>query len=286
MTSIQAVVTDLDGTILDEEARISAATLLAASCLTRQRIPLIVATARSPEWIMRRHDLVPWLTAAVCCDGAMGWSPDARGLLWREAIAPDVVQGIVRLVGQAMPSAAIAAYDGERWRVTDSYLKHRRPPSDRIEAVAAASVAEQPVCSLWISREDDQGAELPAEIFGWRSLKVTSLPDNLVGIGPAGTDKAVGVARVLADLGIDPAHTIVFGDMLNDLPVFALCGHRVAVANAHPDVLAAASMFAPCVHNDGFARTLCDLGVIERDCVLKDWIDPGCTCRFAASKSQ
>jgi hydroxymethylpyrimidine pyrophosphatase-like HAD family hydrolase len=47
---------------------------------------------------------------------------------------------------------------------------------------------------------------------------------------------------------------LVFGDMPNDLPMFEWAGwHRVAVANAHPDVLAAADEVTSSNDEDGVA---------------------------------
>ena len=54
-------------------------------------------------------------------------------------------------------------------------------------------------------------------------------------------DKGTGLAVVAEAVGVDPADVLVFGDMPNDLPMFAWAGwSRVAVANAHPSLLAVA----------------------------------------------
>jgi hydroxymethylpyrimidine pyrophosphatase-like HAD family hydrolase len=287
MSIIHAVVTDLDGTIVDENGHISATTLLAAACLAHRRIPLIIATARSPDWIIRRSDLVPWVTDAVCCDGGIGWSAKTNEILWRETISQDLVERIVRSIKDTLPTAGIASYDGHHWKVTKTFLRHRPRPPGAVKIVAAENIANEPVYTMWVSRPDGEAVELPRDLSDLQPLlAVTELPYNLVGIGPTGFDKAVGLTRVFDDIGIDPAHAIAFGDMLNDLPVFALCGQSVAVANAHPDVIMAASIIAPCVHNDGFARTLCDLGVVSREFVLADWNDPGCNCRFVPREPQ
>jgi hypothetical protein len=51
--------------------------------------------------------------------------------------------------------------------------------------------------------------------------------------------------------------------MPNDLPLFALCGHSVAVANGHPDVLAAATAVTRCVEHDGMPHYLRDIGLVD-----------------------
>ena len=56
---------------------------------------------------------------------------------------------------------------------------------------------------------------------------------------------------------MDPGDILVFGDMPNDLSMFGYAGwRRVAVANAHPDLLAVADEVAAACDDDGVARYL------------------------------
>jgi len=63
----------------------------------------------------------------------------------------------------------------------------------------------------------------------------SSSPHNLELI-PHGVDKATAIAAIQAATGIDRDHTIVFGDGLNDLGMFKVAKHSVAMGNA-ADVL-------------------------------------------------
>jgi len=49
---------------------------------------------------------------------------------------------------------------------------------------------------------------------------------------------------------------IAFGDMPNDLPMLAWAGYAVAVANAHPDVIATADEVTASNDEAGVARVL------------------------------
>jgi len=63
----------------------------------------------------------------------------------------------------------------------------------------------------------------------------SSSPHNLELI-PHGIDKATAITAIQAATGIDRDHTIVFGDGLNDLGMFKVAKHSVAMGNA-ADVL-------------------------------------------------
>jgi hypothetical protein len=69
-----------------------------------------------------------------------------------------------------------------------------------------------------------------------------------------GVDKATGLAVVAHQLDVDPAEVLAFGDMPNDVPMFRWAGwRRVAVANAHPEVLALADEVTLSNDDDGVA---------------------------------
>jgi hydroxymethylpyrimidine pyrophosphatase-like HAD family hydrolase len=61
---------------------------------------------------------------------------------------------------------------------------------------------------------------------------------------------------VCAARGFIAADAIAFGDMPNDLPMLAWAGQSVAVANAHPEVLAAADEVTASNDEDGVAQVL------------------------------
>ncbi|MGZ4568337.1 MAG: HAD family hydrolase, partial [Blastococcus sp.] len=72
--------------------------------------------------------------------------------------------------------------------------------------------------------------------------------------------KASGLARVAAEHGVAPEDVVVFGDMPNDIAAFDWVreagGRAVAMADAHPDLLAAATDVTGTNDDDGVAAFL------------------------------
>lgn len=258
---MRAVITDLDGTVVDQEKRISGATVRAATDLMDRGISLIVATARTPAWVAGLPALTPSVEVAVCCGGAIGWWPTSGRFLWRDAIPPDCVDRIVRYT-MRFAGAGIAAYDGQRWRATDVFAARGPTRRGPLDIVTPERIPDGPVCTMSVWHPGGVAERLrPLLVDVDPPLTVGSTEDQVADLAPSGTDKAAGVRRALAAVGVDPAQSIAFGDMPNDLAMFAVCARSVAVANAHPDVITAAMDIAPCVHDDGFARTLGELGL-------------------------
>jgi hydroxymethylpyrimidine pyrophosphatase-like HAD family hydrolase len=79
---------------------------------------------------------------------------------------------------------------------------------------------------------------------------------GLLEASAAGVSKASTLATLVADLGHGAEDVVAFGDMPNDIPMLAWSRHGVAVANAHPDVLAVADEVTSSNDDDGVAVVL------------------------------
>lgn len=77
-----------------------------------------------------------------------------------------------------------------------------------------------------------------------------------IDVMPATADKGRGVRALQEALGVSPAQTAVFGDYLNDLPMFPTADWSFAMADAHPEVAAAARFRAPGNHEAGVVQVL------------------------------
>lgn len=72
-------------------------------------------------------------------------------------------------------------------------------------------------------------------------------------------DKGAALAAELARRGIDAANVVYLGNDANDLGCFALAGLPVAVADAHPEAIAAVRLVLSRPGGRGAVRELCDL---------------------------
>jgi hydroxymethylpyrimidine pyrophosphatase-like HAD family hydrolase len=80
--------------------------------------------------------------------------------------------------------------------------------------------------------------------------------DSLLEIAALGVSKASTLAVLAEEQGLGPQDVVAFGDMPNDVPMLRWAGLGVAVADAHPEALAAASLVAPACSDDGVAQVV------------------------------
>ena len=80
--------------------------------------------------------------------------------------------------------------------------------------------------------------------------------DNWADLQMRGVDKGQAVSELQKYLGVSPAQTAVFGDAGNDLGMMSHAEFSFAMANASPDILAAARFVAPSNNEAGVVRVL------------------------------
>jgi hydroxymethylpyrimidine pyrophosphatase-like HAD family hydrolase len=267
-SEIRAVITDLDGTIVRADGTVSPATHAAVVQLQEAEIPLIAATARTPAGLSVLGSLADQLAGAICCNGSLGWVPGPRATLWRDVLDPRITRAVADVLARTLPDAAVGVYDGREWAVTPTYFAARGkwPTGPRrittLQRIAGTDACAMGICHPWLPSASLAGRLSDAGISPDRASVSYGAPDVL-DIAPPGIDKGTGVTRLLAQLGISASQAIGFGDAPNDLPMFGHLGIAVAVANAHPDVIAAADIITAAVDDDGFARILREAGIIK-----------------------
>ena len=78
--------------------------------------------------------------------------------------------------------------------------------------------------------------------------------DRALAVLPTGVNKASGVSAVLEELQLSPHNLVAIGDAENDLDLFALAEHCVAVGNAAPALKDVADRIARASYGEGFVE--------------------------------
>ena len=254
------VASDLDGTLLRPDGSVSDRTRRAVWGLADQGIAFVIVTARPPRWLHELADLVGPHGAAVCANGAFVYDVAARTVREVHGIPDGLVTDLVGELRAAVPGVRFGAE-----RASGAMVEPGYPGADLdrgAEAVRVAPIQDrggEPVGKLLaVAPHWDEADFLDrvASVVGDRAHLAYSGAHGLAEITGPGVTKAAGLARWAGDLGVGPTDVWAFGDMPNDLPMLHWAGRSYAVANAHPDVLAAASHRCPANSQDGVAWAL------------------------------
>jgi Cof subfamily protein (haloacid dehalogenase superfamily) len=258
------IATDLDGTIVREDGTTSARTRAAFERVRAVGIPIVGVTGRGPRLLeLSRRDL-PEAGYFVLAQGATVvdlTQPDRPRTLLAESMESALVADVIERIEAAVGPLAVMV---EPVAATDQFLWGDAHPAWRFSAeVHACSRVEAltgRIIKAFAHSETLSADELLAaarELIGPEIVEMTQAGLGYIEICPRGVTKASGLAVVALDAGVDPSDILVFGDMPNDLPMFAYAGwSRVAVASAHPELLAIADEVAGECDDDGVARYL------------------------------
>ncbi len=255
------IATDLDGTLVRGDETVSDYSVRVMGRAHDAGIAIAAVTGRGARLIdLCRRDL-PAADFLVLAQGA--YVVDQRDLAEplvlarRQMSGADLTEVLARLEAVVGPlSILVEALDKPRsplWG--DAHVVWPYPEwiaYDRVLALAG------PVYKGFARAENITADELLAIGRGLIPAELATLTQaglGFVEITAPGVDKASGLAVVAEALGITSADVCVFGDMPNDVPMFRWAGwRRVAVANAHPEVLALADEVTASNDADGVAR--------------------------------
>lgn len=137
-----------------------------------------------------------------------------------------------------------------------SYYASRRQVSDLTDHVDAG------VLKIAIHDVGDAEAHVAPtmdDFAATRPLQAALSGAHWVDVLIEGVNKGTALDRIQQHLGITRAQTMVFGDYLNDLELIGAADWSYAMANAHPDILAAARHRAPSNDDSGVLQTIEDV---------------------------
>jgi hypothetical protein len=252
------IATDLDGTLVHSDDIVSAYTHEVLDRVRAAGIRIVGATGRGPRLAELTRNDIRAADFLVLAQG--GWVLDQNdGRYLRTARLPgSTLAGVLAELEASLGplSVMVEALEHDTAPLWGDIDPTWRYPVAVEERPRTECLTGDVIKAFVRSFEQDVDDLLAAaqRIVPAGVASVTQAGLNYVEICPPGVDKGTGLAVVAESVGVDPADVLVFGDMPNDLPMFAWAGwSRVAVANAHPSILAVADEVTLTNDEDGVA---------------------------------
>jgi Cof subfamily protein (haloacid dehalogenase superfamily) len=254
---VRLVATDLDGTLLRSDGTLSARTRGALATTRAAGVAVSLVSARGPRGVQEVADDAHLSGTAICSNGAILLDLGTGSITRERAIETEVAVRLVRALRERLPGILFAVEREAFGHEPGFAAWNWTPPADT--AVGdAIELLEEPATKLILRHEQHEVEVVAAaarELAGDQA-SISIAGPWVVEVSAAGIDKAAALAELCEELRIEAARVVAFGDHLNDLPILAWAGHAVAVANAHPDVVAAADEVTASNDEDGVALVL------------------------------
>ena len=256
------IATDMDGTLLRRDDSVSEDTVAELERWRADGVPVVLATGRPPRW-MRQIRNVLGTGLAVCCNGAVVMDLERFEILDEDPLQPAVLESVTSELRRRQPDTWFAVEYGLEFRHEPIYKPRWDVDAPGVAEASLEEMVAEPVAKLLARHEHlsrDEFVALVLDVVGDRATVTNSSADALAEISAAGVTKASGLAKVAARHGIGPEDVVVFGDMPNDIAAFewvrAAGGRAVAMAHAHPDLMAVATDVTGTNDDDGVAAFL------------------------------
>ena len=265
-------VSDLDGTLLGTDSRVSEKSASIVSELSRRGALITVATARTPATVVPLLKGIYTTPPAIVMTGCAMWDR-SRECFFDTHFLPEI--DVVRALDICSrygvhPFVYTMAPEGNRLEVYHApakmnkaeesfYLERSRlalkrfhlgtPPPDR---------ARTDSMLFYAMGTSDNIVSAYREIMDDTDCSVCCYPDifnpsvHNLEIFPPGVSKAAAIRRLAA--ATEAERIVVFGDSLNDLPMLGIADLGVAVENALPEVKEAADIVIGPNYTDSVAR--------------------------------
>ena len=263
---IRLFATDLDDTLLNTKKELSDDTKSAIRTL-HDTAKICFVSGRYEKMMMPYIDSVQACDYSISCNGAFIRNCATEEIVYKKTVEPNAAKEIVSLIDgegymYVIYTESCIYYKQnllktkEKIRyVQDYYQNNKNETVKAVELVRDLSFIDYDailkIAVYEINDMDGLIKKLPNE-----SICFEQTGDRLLCIFGAGVNKGNAVRVLQNILHCAPSQTMVCGDYINDLSMFAFADYKVAVANALPEVLAKANSIAASNDEDGIAKII------------------------------
>ncbi len=257
---IKLVVSDVDGTMVTSEKRLTRATIEAARRLREAGVHLALVSSRPPRGMA-------FLTMDLGLTGPLGGfngatilAPD--GAVIEERFVPeDAVRSSLALFAQRGVSPWLFA--DNQWLIKD--LAGDYVWKERVTVRFEPTVVDdfEPFIArcgkvVGASEQFDRLAECEQDLQALLGNTANAHRSQryYLDVTNPHADKGTAVLAFAKWYGVDIADVCVLGDQHNDVPMFRVAGHSIAMGNAPADVAAEAKLHTASNEEDGWAAAI------------------------------
>ena len=269
--SIRLIAFDLDGTFLADDKSIPEENLRAIGECASRGIHIVPATGRIVPGLPESIRSLPFIRYYITSNGAYVVDIQTGEALHRAELDTALALDVMRYLDGV--DAIYDCYKDNRGWMTRSFLEHvgdfvqdpiflemihrlRTPVDSLPEMLRTLGEPIQKISVFPRHPERDKRAVMEELARRFPTTRVSSSVPFNIEVNSAAATKGQALRGLCARLGIDIAETMGFGDGTNDADLLTAAGIGVAMANAEPEVRAAADYITDTNNNAGVAKAI------------------------------
>jgi Cof subfamily protein (haloacid dehalogenase superfamily) len=268
------VASDLDGTLLRTDDKLSDRTKAAVHNVIERGATFVYATGRPPRLLDMVVNKLEHYGYGIASNGAylldLSIDDPTKRIIETFEIQPDAARASIALIKTLLPDAAFAV-DGRDGFAHEPTFKPRFVlPRNKTRVAPIDQLLDRPYAKLMFRHPTmslDVFNTITEVLRGVATLTFGAIPsmsrvlpdhDTHLEVQALGVSKAFALQRICEHLGRDHEQTkvVAFGDMPNDIDMITWASHGVALGNAHETVIAVADETTTSNDDDGVAVVL------------------------------
>lgn len=258
---------DLDGTLNNDEKRITQKTKDALMAAQKRGIRLALASARPSPGLYKERDILclrEYGGILMSYNGGRIVDAATDKVLFETAMDMEQTRQVLRFL-ESLPVTPILD-DGKQFYVTsrDGYKVDYECRNNNMicsEVGVLADFLDFAPIKILMSVEPGKLKAVQDQIAAFlpEELTVVQTAPFYLEVIPRRINKGQGIMDICRALELTPAEVIAFGDAENDIPMLRASGMGVAMGNAAQPVKEAADHITDTNNNDGIAVALAQL---------------------------
>ena len=263
---IKLIISDLDGTLLNDQKKLSQRTLNAIDKAKQQGIKICMASGRFDAMMSIYSEAIQGCDYLLSCNGSMVKNEQTKEVLFSACILDQDVKEILRYFKEKQCMFMMYSYDTIYYSAHPSMLKRITDYEElasktgypcKLKAQQVDLNKEnhfEHIIKMVAYEEGDEAIhQLRAFVDGLSACYTDSTGYGIYGIFNQLVSKKNGIDAIKKELNLADNEVVIFGDWDNDLSMFESGGNCVAMANASDALKAKATRFTLTNNEDGVA---------------------------------
>jgi Cof subfamily protein (haloacid dehalogenase superfamily) len=255
-----AVITDVDGTLVNDEKRLTSRAASAVAELRASGIVFSIISSRPPRGLRLLLGPLEITTPIASFNGGVIAAPDLS-IITEHLLPPEVARRTVDMLNAH--GVQVWVFSGQDWLVCDSdgpYVDlEERTVGFRAKIVKDFQASLDGAAKIvGVSRDFERLARCESDVRAALADKASvarSQPYYLDITHPL-ANKGTALTEIAKLLGVPLAEVAVIGDGGNDVAMFERSGLSIAMGNASPEVRQAADFVTHSNREEGFANAV------------------------------
>lgn len=266
---VKLIVSDVDGTLLTSDRRLSEENIAAIKKAKEQNIKFTISTGRVVSMLDYYIKTLEITTPVIAFNGAVAWDPVSKETIYDIPMDKEELGELLELckyykLDYGVMTMGVNYFSPNSFRI-ERYKGYNEFAKSHGMSIMEVDIFDEnhscidgvKVYKLLVTEKDSKKIKVMVDHL--QSMKYTGYTfsePTLLDISEKSADKGLGVKKLAQYYGLKPEEVCAIGDYDNDISMLSYAGFSVAMGNAQPNVKEHAYYITETNDDNGLAQVM------------------------------